>query len=75
MRTVKWDIESGQMELIDQRLLPGEFKVNSYSDYKQVAAAISDMVVRGAPAIGATAAFGLALAAQQSQARGRKSEV
>lgn len=71
MRTVEWDYEHGKMRLIDQRLLPGEFIVEEYDDYKLVAAAISDMVVRGAPAIGATAAFGLALAAQRSKADNR----
>ena len=52
--------------MIDQRLLPGEFRVVSFADHSQVAEAIRDMVVRGAPAIGATAAFGLALAAHNS---------
>jgi len=55
--------------MIDQRLLPGEFKVAVFDDYREVAQAITDMVVRGAPAIGAAAAFGLALAAQQSDAK------
>jgi methylthioribose-1-phosphate isomerase len=68
MRTVEWDKERGQLLMIDQRLLPGEFKVVSYSDYSQVIHAIREMVVRGAPAIGAAAAFGLALAARQSNA-------
>jgi len=68
MRTVEWDYESDQLRLIDQRLLPGEFQVIIYDDYRQVIGAIREMVVRGAPAIGATAAFGLALAARQSQA-------
>jgi methylthioribose-1-phosphate isomerase len=68
MRTVEWDYELGLVRLIDQRLLPSEFIMEEYDDYKLVAAAISDMVVRGAPAIGATAAFGLALSAQQSKA-------
>jgi methylthioribose-1-phosphate isomerase len=54
--------------MIDQRLLPGEFKIVAYADYRQVADAIRDMVVRGAPAIGATAALGLALAATRSVA-------
>lgn len=71
MRTVEWDDDLHQVRLIDQRLLPGELKYISYYDYRQVAAAIRDMVVRGAPAIGATAAFGLALAAQQSIAKDR----
>jgi methylthioribose-1-phosphate isomerase len=68
MRTVDWDSAHRQVRLIDQRLLPGDFQVVSYSRYDQVAEAIRDMVVRGAPAIGATAAFGMALAACQSQA-------
>lgn len=68
MRTVKWDDNSRQVVMIDQRLLPGELKLNSYSKYQEVSKAITDMVVRGAPAIGATAAFGFALAAQQSPA-------
>ncbi len=71
MRTVEWDDDLHQVRLIDQRLLPGELKYISFYDYRQVAAAIRDMVVRGAPAIGATAAFGLALAAQQSTAKDR----
>jgi methylthioribose-1-phosphate isomerase len=68
MRTVEWDYERNGLRLIDQRLLPGEFKVNLYQDYHQVVVAIREMVVRGAPAIGVTAAFGLALAANQSSA-------
>lgn len=52
--------------MIDQRVLPGRFEVVSYSDHKAVAQAIKDMVVRGAPAIGAAAAFGLALAGFES---------
>jgi methylthioribose-1-phosphate isomerase len=69
MRTVEWDDERSCLRLIDQRLLPGEFKVAVFDDYRQVAQAIQAMVVRGAPAIGATAAFGLALAALSSPAQ------
>jgi methylthioribose-1-phosphate isomerase len=54
--------------MIDQRLLPGEFKIAVFDDYRDVAQAIKDMVVRGAPAIGAAAAFGLVLAALDSKA-------
>ncbi len=64
MRTVFW--EDNQLKMIDQRILPGRFEVISYSDHKSVAEAIKDMVVRGAPAIGAAAAFGLALAGYES---------
>jgi methylthioribose-1-phosphate isomerase len=54
--------------MIDQRLLPGEFKLVYFDTPEQVAEAIQGMVVRGAPAIGAAAAFGLALAARGSSA-------
>ena len=69
MRTVEWDYKEGCLKLIDQRILPAEFQVNSYYDYHQLADAIRDMVVRGAPAIGAAAGFGMALAAFQSRAK------
>jgi methylthioribose-1-phosphate isomerase len=68
MRTIEWDPTHHALVMIDQRLLPGEFRLVEYTEYRQVASAIRDMVVRGAPAIGAAAAFGLALAAQQSSA-------
>jgi methylthioribose-1-phosphate isomerase len=66
MRTVFW--EDNQLKMIDQRILPGRFEVASYRDHVSVARAIRDMVVRGAPAIGAAAAFGLALAGYESAA-------
>jgi methylthioribose-1-phosphate isomerase len=69
MRTVDWDKTNNTLMLIDQRVLPHEFRILHYDDYREVAEAIRSMVVRGAPAIGATAAFGLALAAQQSGAK------
>jgi methylthioribose-1-phosphate isomerase len=47
--------------MLDQRLLPQETVYLDFTDFRQVAAAIQDMVVRGAPAIGAAAAWGLAL--------------
>lgn len=64
MRTVFW--EDDQLKMIDQRILPGRFEVLSFRDHMSVARAITDMVVRGAPAIGAAAAFGLALAGFES---------
>jgi len=68
MRTVFWDYDRDTMKMIDQRLLPFELIVPEYTTYEAVAAAIRDMVVRGAPAIGAAAGFGMALAARQSTA-------
>lgn len=72
MRTILWDEQLGQLRMIDQRILPGEFRYVAYDDYRQVAGAIQQMVVRGAPAIGAAAAFGLALAARRSSASTRQ---
>src|SRR3990172_12535671 len=66
MRTVDW--ADGAVRMIDQRVLPRQFVVAEVHDYHEVAQAIHDMVVRGAPAIGAAAAFGLALAAARSTA-------
>lgn len=63
-RTVSFDSAANQVRLIEQRLLPHEFKVIATKDYRETAAAISDMVVRGAGAIGATAAYGLAQGAR-----------
>ncbi len=58
---IKW--ENRQLVLLDQTRLPLEVKYLTFSDYRQVALAITEMRVRGAPAIGAAAAFGLVLAA------------
>jgi methylthioribose-1-phosphate isomerase len=54
--------------MIDQRRLPGELVHHTYTDYRDVAAAIRDMVIRGAPAIGVAAAMGVALGVLQSKA-------
>jgi methylthioribose-1-phosphate isomerase len=69
MRTVEW--HEGKVRMIDQRQLPWELVMADYDDYRDVAQAITDMVVRGAPAIGAAAGFGMALAAFQSGAGDR----
>jgi methylthioribose-1-phosphate isomerase len=64
MKTVWW--QDGAVCLIDQTRLPLEERVVTCRSVTEVAHAIREMQVRGAPAIGATAAFGLALAAQQA---------
>ncbi len=69
MRSIEW--QNGAVRMIDQRLLPTTFQMLECKEYEDVAEAIRDMAIRGAPAIGAAAAFGMALAAQQSQASGR----
>jgi len=61
MRSVEW--HDGRVRMIDQRLLPAEFRWAEYRDHRGVAEAIRAMVVRGAPAIGAAAAYAMALAA------------
>ncbi len=66
MRTVFW--QDGQVQLIDQRVLPAETVIASFGTVDAVAFAIRDMVVRGAPAIGATGAYGMVVAAQSSPA-------
>ncbi|MFQ5922000.1 MAG: S-methyl-5-thioribose-1-phosphate isomerase [Anaerolineales bacterium] len=68
MRTVMWEAEGPAVRMIDQRLLPGEVVLIDLRTVEEVSEAIRDMAVRGAPAIGATAAFGLALAAAVSGA-------
>jgi methylthioribose-1-phosphate isomerase len=67
MRTIEWD--DGVVKMIDQRKLPREYVIVQFTDYREVARAITEMTIRGAPAIGAAAAFGLALCAQGSKAK------
>jgi methylthioribose-1-phosphate isomerase len=55
--------------MLDQRRLPGEVVYHTYTDYREVARAITDMVIRGAPAIGVAAAMGVALGVLHSPAR------
>src|ERR1700685_4661487 len=59
-RTVTFDRAQNAVRLIEQRLLPHEFKIVATQNFRATAAAITDMVVRGAGAIGATAAYALA---------------
>ena len=66
IRTVYWANDA--VVFIDQRLLPGAEKYVISRDYRQVAAAIKDLSIRGAPAIGVAAALGIALGAHYSQA-------
>lgn len=63
-RTVAFDSESNTVRLIEQRLLPHQFTIVATSDFRRTASAIKNMVVRGAGAIGATAAYGLAQGAR-----------
>jgi methylthioribose-1-phosphate isomerase len=55
--------------MLDQRLLPGEEVSYTYANYQDVAKAIREMVIRGAPAIGVAAAMGVAIGVQKSNAK------
>ena len=66
LKTVEW--KDNSVIMIDQTKLPNNLEFVTYTDYKDVADAIRTLVVRGAPAIGVSGAFGLALAALQSNA-------
>jgi methylthioribose-1-phosphate isomerase len=62
VETLRWT--GNHLEMIDQRLLPDEIKYPSFHNAHEVAAGITRMVVRGAPAIGVAAAYGVALEAR-----------
>jgi methylthioribose-1-phosphate isomerase len=66
LRTIEW--KDNKVIMIDQTKLPNELVFVEYDNYNQVAEAIRTLVVRGAPAIGVSGAFGLALAALRSKA-------
>jgi S-methyl-5-thioribose-1-phosphate isomerase len=68
-RTVTFDAAKNSVLLIEQRLLPHEFKIIGTRDFRETARAITDMIVRGAGAIGATAAYGLAQGARAFRGR------
>lgn len=66
VRPIIWS--GDHLRLLDQRLLPGRAEYIDYADARGVAGAITGMVVRGAPAIGITAAYGVVLAARAAYA-------
>src|ERR1051325_1512716 len=68
-QTVSW--HDGKVRLLDQNALPRELKWLEFADWRGVGDAIRVMTVRGAPAIGATAALGLALGARQIESESR----
>ena len=67
LRTVEW--KDNKVVMIDQTKLPNQLVFVKYNDFNQVADAIRTLIVRGAPAIGVSGAFGLALASLQSKAK------
>jgi methylthioribose-1-phosphate isomerase len=64
-KSIEWI--DGVVRMLDQRRLPHEVIYNNYTHYSEVAEAIQTMVIRGAPAIGVAAAYGLALVAYQAK--------
>lgn len=68
-QSIEW-LDKGSVRMLDQRKLPHETIYNDYANYTSVAQAIREMVIRGAPAIGAAAAYALALTAHHTTATG-----
>lgn len=68
MDAIRW--EHGTLYLLDQTRLPAEERWLAYTDYREAARAIQTMVVRGAPAIGITAAYAMVLAAKENACKG-----
>lgn len=71
LKTIEW--RNNKVYMIDQRILPEEEVFIEHSDFHDVARSIKEMVIRGAPAIGVAAAFGVALGAMQIHAGDRNS--
>jgi len=67
LKTVQW--KENKVVMIDQTKLPNKLELVEFSDFHEVADAIKNLVVRGAPAIGVSGAFGMALAVLQSNAQ------
>lgn len=61
MRTIEWDQDQKLLRIIDQRKLPVSLEFITCKSWQDIASAISTMAVRGAPAIGVAAAFGMAM--------------
>ncbi|MGC2283047.1 MAG: hypothetical protein WA603_23755, partial [Candidatus Acidiferrales bacterium] len=64
---IEWTPEG--VVMLDQLKLPSQVVHHTYTDYREVANAIKNMVIRGAPAIGVAAAMGIALGVQHSKAK------
>lgn len=70
MKAIEW--VSGKLRLLDQTKLPGEEVFLKLEDHLEVASAIKEMKIRGAPAIGVAAAYGMALGAQRIEERSKQ---
>lgn len=62
-KSIEW--REGKVRILDQRMLPHHTRYSEYSDWREVERAIQEMEIRGAPAIGIAAAFGVVLAARE----------
>jgi len=67
-RSIEWLEDQKALRLLDQRKIPAEISYLTFTSAEEIARAIREMVVRGAPAIGVAAAYGLAVTAWQSKA-------
>ncbi len=67
MRTIEWIQETNHVRMIDQRRLPTSLEYLTIEDAGQMASAIREMAIRGAPALGVAGAFGIALQAVKSR--------
>ncbi len=70
VRPIEWIDDEGKLRWLDTRLLPWKEVYHETTSYERVAEAIRNMEIRGAPAIGVAAAFGLALAALHTDVKG-----
>ena len=68
MRTIDWDYEKNNIIMIDQTLLPAEYRIIECSTIDSLCEAIISLRVRGAPALGAAGGYGVALASIKSNA-------
>ncbi|MEN9063269.1 S-methyl-5-thioribose-1-phosphate isomerase [Ponticoccus litoralis] len=71
-RAIEWRSEAGILRLIDQKVLPGETRYQELTRVEEVAEAIRDMTVRGAPAIGVAAAFGILMVSRGREGDDRR---
>ena len=69
MRTIDWNKESNSVVLVDQTLLPKEYRIIECKTLSSLCEAIKSLRIRGAPALGAAGGFGIALAAFLSEAK------
>ncbi len=67
MRTIEWDDEKEAVKLIDQTLLPGDYKIRECKRVDELIDAIKRLMVRGAPALGVAGAFGVVLACMNAR--------